>query len=102
MCWELVDMIHATGAIIEFLKPYDPEHHPIEPGFRHMKRMMKMYSRNPKMRDSPAPDLIRLAAQSVTPEAAHAFFTESEYNCECEMCVYSLLHSVDVNEAESL
>ena len=79
MCWELVDLIHATGAIIEFLEPYDPEHHPIEPAFRHMKRAMKKFARNPNMRNAPVPSLIRLAADEVTPSAARSCF----YECGC-------------------
>ena len=35
---ELVGRVHAIGAKVIFLEPYDPQHMPIEVGFRAMKR----------------------------------------------------------------
>ena len=35
---EVHDVIHDAGALLVFLEPYDPQHMPIEIGFRAAKR----------------------------------------------------------------
>ena len=77
MCREFLDLVHQTGAIVVFMEPYDPEHHPIEVGFRALKAWLRRYRCDVK--NLPFPQQLRLAAHSVKAATARAAFYESGF-----------------------
>ena len=98
---ELVARVQAFGARVIFLEPYDPQHMPIEVGFRALKRCATLTPAPPPLPSiSPTPSLpfdrwirkhrdllqnrpvheqMRLAAQCISAEEAVQAFAASGY-----------------------
>lgn len=74
---ELVSRVEAVGAKVIFLEPYDPQHMPIELGFRALKRWIRRY--RVFLRDRPVHEQMRLAAQSISSLEAHQAFAASGF-----------------------
>lgn len=77
MTWELVNAILGVGALVRFLEPYDPQHMPVEVGFRAMKDFLR---NNRLLLDHlTMAGRIEVAADSVTAAAARNAFRTCGY-----------------------
>ena len=73
------DAVHAIGAVLIYLTPYDPDSMPIEFAFRCMKNWLRNNKDHLEALDLPMPARLRLAARAVGPEAARNAFYEAGY-----------------------
>ena len=74
---EVHDVIHDMGGLVVFLEPYDPQHMPIEIGFRAAKAWLRrnhnIYAHLPQR------ERLRLALKNVCEGAGRNAFLESGY-----------------------
>lgn len=74
---EVRDAVHEMGCVVLFLEPYDPEHMPIEIGFRAMKAWLK---RNRSVIEHLSDEeQLRAAVRSVSSRVGRQAFAESGY-----------------------
>tara|TARA_B110001450_G_scaffold212259_1_gene204159 strand:+ start:880 stop:1302 length:423 start_codon:yes stop_codon:yes gene_type:complete len=74
---EMVHLVLSAGARIEWLEPYDPEHNPIEIGFRSAKNYMR--SGREALEHFPRRERVRYCVMRVGAEAARSHFRDSGY-----------------------
>ena len=72
------DAVHDVGAIIVFLEPYDPQHMPIEIGFRAAKDWLRGEGRR-FYKHMPRREQLRLALANVARGAGRNALRESGY-----------------------
>lgn len=74
---ELVSRVGAIGAKVIFLEPYDPQHMPIEVGFRALKRWIRKH--RVLLGGRPVHEQMRLAAECVSTLEAHQAFAAAGF-----------------------
>lgn len=74
---EVHDIIHEMGGLLVFLEPYDPQHMPIEIGFRASKDWLR---KNRELyKHLPQREQLRLALKNVCEGAGRNAFHESGF-----------------------
>lgn len=79
-CREVIEMVLDTGALVLFLEPYDPQHMPIEIGFRALKKWMRKHRE--LIMHMPPREQLRLAFLMVHKRAGKSSFLECGYDVE--------------------
>ena len=72
------DAIHAVGGLVFYLEPYDPQHMPIEIGFRAAKDWMRRECKH-RYNHLPQREQLRLALRNVSAATARQAFHESGF-----------------------
>ena len=75
---EMVQLVRARGARVEWLEPYDPEHNPIEIAFRTAKAFMR--TERERLEHLPRRERLRQCLLRVNPAAARSHLRECGFD----------------------
>ena len=74
---EVLDAVHSIGGLVVFLEPYDPQHMPIELGFRAMKAYLRRNRQH--LAHLPLDEQLREASRRVSSSVGRSSFAECGY-----------------------